>query len=162
MFKVGDFVIYRRDVCQIKEIKEKLFFDKDYYIMSTIDDDSLIIKVPVEASCYLREVVSKKKANDLISQIPSIDMIDADDKDLEYEYKRLLDEGTLENLVKIIKTAYLRNQERLNQKKKIGEKDDNYFQLAEKRLYNELSVSLDLTFDETKQYVIDSVKALLS
>ena len=114
--------------------------------MSTIDDDSLIIKVPVEASCYLREVVSKKEANDLISQIPSIDMIDADDKDLEYDYKRLLDEGTLENLVKIIKTAYLRNQERLNQKKKIGEKDDNYFQLAEKRLYNELSVSLDLTF----------------
>ena len=51
---------------------------------------------------------------------------------------------------------------RLDQNKKISEKDEQYFNQAERRLYNELSISLQLTFDETRQYVIDSVKALLA
>lgn len=51
---------------------------------------------------------------------------------------------------------------RQNQNKRISEKDEQYFNQAERRLYNELSISLHLTFDDTKQYVIDSVEALLA
>lgn len=162
MFKVGDYVIYRRDVCKIKAIKEKLLFDKDYYIMSPIDDTSLVIKVPVDASIYLRKVVSEEGVENLISKIPTIDVIKVDDRELEHEYKKLLDDGSLESLVQIIKTTYLRNRDRFNQKKKVGEVDDTYFHLAEKRLYNELSISLHLSYTETKQYVIDGVEASLT
>lgn len=62
----------------------------------------------------------------------------------------------------MIKTTYMRNQERLSQNKRIGERDEVYFERAEKRLYNELSVSLNLTFDQTKQYVINAVCTLIS
>ncbi len=161
MYKSGDVVIYRRDVCKIKEVKEKHFFNKDYYVMNPIDDDTLIIDVPVDTS-YLRDVITRSEAEDLIAKIPFIDIIEATDRDIEYEYKRLLAENTLENLVKIIKTTYIRNQERLNQKKRIGEKDEYYLQQAERRLYNELSVSLNLSFDKTKKYVIDSVEKILA
>lgn len=44
--------------------------------------------------------------------------------------------------------------------KKIGEIDDSYFKLAEKILYNELSISLGKSYDETKNYVVESVKKL--
>ena len=51
---------------------------------------------------------------------------------------------------------------RIQQKKRVGEKDDYYLKKKKKRLYNELSVSLQLSFEETKQYVVDSVQALLA
>ena len=129
---------------------------------SPIDDDSLVTSVPVDTTSYLRDVITKEETEDLIAKIPSIEIVQASDRDIEYEYKQLLRENTLEALIKIIKTTYMRNMMRQNQNKRISEKDEQYFNQAERRLYNELSISLHLTFDDTKQYVIDSVEALLA
>ena len=35
--------------------------------------------------------------------------------------------------------------------------DDSYFKKAEKYLYNEFSIVLNKTYDETKEYVINEV-----
>lgn len=162
MYKSGDVVVYGRAVYRIKDVKDNYFFNKTYYIMNPIDDDSLITSVPVDTTSYLRDVITKEEAEDLIAKIPSIEIVQASDRDIEYEYKQLLRENTLEALIKIIKTTYMRNMMRQNQNKRISEKDEQYFNQAERRLYNELSISLHLTFDDTKQYVIDSVEALLA
>ena len=82
------------------------------------------------------------------------------DKMLENEYKRLLHEGGYDGLIKIIKTTYLRNNDRINSKKKISEKDETYFNLAEKYLYNEFAVSLGISPEEAKEYVINKVNEL--
>lgn len=162
MYKSGDVVVYGRDVYRIKDVKDNYLFDKTYYIMNPIDDDSLVTSVPVDTTSYLRDVITKEEAEELIAKIPSIEIVQASDRDIEYEYKQLLRENTLEALIKIIKTTYMRNMMRQNQNKRISEKDEQYFNQAERRLYNELSISLHLTFDDTKQYVIDSVEALLA
>ena len=66
--------------------------------------------------------------------------------------------GTYEDLIKTIKTSYLRNKDR---KKKISEIDNEYFNKAGSYLYNEFSVVLNLSFSETKEYVIKSVSSLI-
>lgn len=142
---MGDVVIYKRDVCKIQNIKEDGSGTR-YYIMNPIDDLSLTIKIPVDGTFSLRYAITKEEAQDLISKIPSIETIEVADRDIEYEYKKLLDDNSLESLIKIIKTTYLRNQMRIQQKKRVGEKDDYYLKRSEKRLYNELSVSLQLSF----------------
>ena len=162
MYKSGDVIVYGRDVYRIKDVKDNYLFDKTYYIMNPIDDDSLVTSVSVDTTSYLRDVITKEEAEELIAKIPSIEIVQASDRDIEYEYKQLLRENTLEALIKIIKTTYMRNMMRQNQNKRISEKDEQYFNQAERRLYNELSISLHLTFDDTKQYVIDSVEALLA
>ena len=162
MYKSGDVVVYGRDVYRIKEVKDNYLFNKTYYIMNPIDDDSLVTSVPVDTTSYLRDVITKEEAEELIAKIPSIEIVQASDRDIEYEYKQLLRENTLEALITIIKTTYMRNMMRQNQNKRISEKDEQYFNQAERRLYNELSISLHLTFDDTKRYVIESVKALLA
>ena len=161
MYNSGDVVVYGRDVYRIKDVKDNYLFDKTYYIMNPIDDDSLVTSVSVDTTSYLRDVITKEETEDLIAKIPSIEIVQASDRDIEYEYKQLLRENTLEALIKIIKTTYMRNMMRQNQNKRISEKDEQYFNQAERRLYNELSISLHLTVDDTKRYVIDSVKALL-
>lgn len=75
MYKSGDVVVYRRDVCRIKDVKEHYFFDKTYYIMSPIDDDSLVTSIPVDTTSYLRDVITKEEAEELISKIPYIETV---------------------------------------------------------------------------------------
>lgn len=163
MYKINDIVVYRKDVCRIKDIRRNALSGESYYIMVPIDDDSLIIDVPTENRLGLiRNVINREDANKLIDSIPTIGVIDINDKNIENEYRKLLSEDSLENLVKIIKTAYLRNNERLLNKKKISEKDDNYLKKAEKKLYNELAISLGMGYDEAREYIIEHVQKQIS
>ena len=163
MYKVNDYVVYKKDVCKIREIKKNQMNGKDYYILSPIDDQSLIIGIPIDNKIdYLKSVMTKKEAYDLINKIPNIEPLkNIDDRYIEKSYKELLLSGTHEDLIKIIKTTYLRNNDRLKNNRKISEKDSNYFKQAEKYLYNEISVSLNMTFDETKDYIIKKVQELI-
>ena len=44
--------------------------------------------------------------------------------------------------------------------KKISDKDNFYFDKAEKYLYNELSISLNMNYEEVKKYVFDTVSSI--
>jgi len=156
MFDIGDFVVYKRDVCKVVGYKEKHFQNNDYYELVPILDDSLKIVVPVNSE--LRNVLSREETEDIIDMIPSIDIIRVCDKMIESEYKRILQDGGYTGLIQIIKTTYLRNEDRVNNKRKISEKDDNYFNLAERYLYSEFSISLNMPYEEVKNYVINRVK----
>lgn len=113
--------------------------------MSPIDDESLIIDVPIQNKCgNIYDLFSKEERNKIIEKIPNISIIETDSKNIESEYKNLLLSNSCYDLIKIIKTAYLRNKERLDNKRKIGEKDDMYFKLAEKYLYSEFSFVLGI------------------
>ena len=60
MFKIGDYVIYRRDLCTIKDI-----IDNKYYKLSLIDDNTLSINVPIDNKFgLLRKPISKEEAEE--------------------------------------------------------------------------------------------------
>ena len=152
MFKVGEYIIYKRDLCKVTNI------ENDYYTLSPVQDESLSIKVPASNKFNnLRYPLSKKEVEELMSRIPDIEPIQTTDKLLENTYKELMKTNKHEDLIKIIKTTYLRNQARLNNHKKVGDKDLTFFNQAEKLLYNELSYSLGITYDECKTYIIDKI-----
>ncbi len=159
MFEENDYVVYKKDVCKIREIKHNVMNGNDYYILLPIDDDSLVIDVPVDNRMgYLRNIVTKEEAEKIIDKIKNVEPLEnINDKNIENTYKELLYSGSHEDLIKIIKTSYLRNESRINNKKKISDKDAKYFELAEKYLYNELSIALNKTFDETKEYIINKM-----
>lgn len=159
MYKINDYVIYRHNVCMIKDIKENARLGKEYYVMNPVFDTSLTIDVPVENKMgLLRDVIDSYTAKELIKNIVNIEPLsDVNERYLEAKYKELLNNGSHESLIKIIKTTYLRNKNRINNKKKISEKDNDYFNLAEKYLYNELSISLDMTVQEVKDYIFKVV-----
>lgn len=157
MKNIGDYIVYRRDVCKI--IDKKVYNDNDYYVLSPINDKSLHINVPVNNKLgYIRELISIEDVDNLIKKIPSIDLIDEEDRKLEFKYKELLDSGNHEDLIKIIKTSYSRNKKRVDSNKKISEKDKHYFDLAESYLYNEISIVLNKSYEDTKKYIIDTIE----
>ena len=153
MYNVNDYLVYKNDVCKVKEIKKAYIKDIDYYFLCPKEDESLIIKVPV-SNKEIRNIISKEEALNLIDKIKNIPELDINDKNLENQYKDLMNNHNLEDIIKVIKTTYLRNKKREDEGKKIGEKDNLYFVKAENRLYDELSISLNMTSKEVKNFII--------
>ena len=155
MYQKNDLIVYKKDVCKIIDIKE--IDNYKYLFLVPINDTSLKIQVPIN-NRDIRKLISKEEVNKIINKMPSIEIIKNNNRLLENEYRNLLKEGSYESLIKIIKTTYLRNKERIDNNKKKQEKDDYYFNLAEKYLYTEFSFALGMNFNDTKNYVIKKVK----
>lgn len=158
MFQIGDYVVYKRDVCKVHNIKKNHYQGKDYYVLHPVDDDSLTIDVPMENKCgLLRSVISKKEAEEFVRKIPEIPIISVQERAIENEYKNLMRSNDIVDLIKIIKTSYLRNDSRRENGKRLSEIDENYLKRAEQILYNELSISLGMPFDDVKKYIIKTI-----
>ena len=159
MKKIGEYVVYRKQVCKVVDILKNYLDDKDYYSLVPITDQSLCLKVmATDNNSYIRDLISKDEIEVIIKKIPEIEIITKDERSLEAEYKELLKNGTWEELIKIIKTTYLRNKTRIDSHKKVSDKDSYYFELAEKYLYNEFAIVLGMTYNETKNYIIEKLQ----
>ena len=156
MKKIGDYVIYQEKVCQIKEQKMNEFTKQESYTLIPITDSSLKLTVPINNS-KMKELMTKEELKSFLSLIPTISLIETDEKLLENEYKKLFHSGEREDLIKINNTTYHRNQNRLNNNKKISEKDNRYFEMTENLLYSEIAIILNITLEEAKEYVIKEV-----
>lgn len=119
MYQKNEMIVYKKDVCKIIDIKE--INNYTYLFLVPICDDSLKIQVPINNK-DIRNIISKKDVNNLIKKMPNIEIIKNNNKSLETEYRELLKEGSFENLIKIIKTSYLRNKERIDNNKKKARK----------------------------------------
>ena len=103
MFQVGDFVVYKKDVCKVKEIRQKYINGEDYYILVPIYDETLKIQVPTHNQYgFIRNLISLEEVKNIISRINEISPIEVEDRLLESEYKKLLQSGNHEDLIKII------------------------------------------------------------
>ena len=146
-----DYIVYRKETCKIIEKED------GYYRLVPVNDTSIKYIVPVDSN-FLKKVITKEEIDRLLLEIPEINTIDLGEKQIEQEYKDLMKSGTHEDLVKIIKTSYLRNQIRILNNKRISEIDDEYFRRAEKYLYEEIGIVLNLSFENTKKYIINKLK----
>ena len=158
MYKINDYVVYKKDVCKIADIKEKK--GELYYLLVPVSDNSLKIDLPVNnEQIFIRSLISKEEVDEIIKHIPDVSILTSTNNLLENNYKELLRDGSFESLIKIIKTAYLRNKEREENNKKKSDRDTYYLELAEKYLYTEFSIVLGLSFDETKEYIISKINS---
>ncbi len=155
MKNIGDYVVYKRDVCLVKKIYKNEFNNLECYELNPIDDDSLKISIPITNS-QVRDIISTNDANNLIASIKNVEVLDIPDKQLENQYKKLLSSNRIEDLIPIIKTSYTKNSERVGSNKKVSEKSKYYFDLAERLLYNELSISLNKPKEEIKNLIFAS------
>lgn len=159
MYQVNDIIMYKREVCRIIQRKEKYYKDQDYYELVPLYDDTLKLVIP-SSSPFLRRLITKEKIQELIKKIPSISIIENDSRMIENEYKTLILSEDYEDLIRIIKTTYLRNKERTDHHKKMGDKDLYYFNKAEAYLYQEFAIVLNMSVDEVKDYIIQQINNL--
>lgn len=165
MFEKGEYVVYgSTGVCEVMDITtmdwEGVPKDRLYYVLHPYAQKEGRIFTPVDSQKnVIRRIISKKEADILIEDIPSIDEFKiSNDKLREEKYKECLKSCECREWIRIIKTLYLRRQERLANGKKITAMDSRYFKQAEENLYSELSISLNIPKEQMEKYIADRIQ----
>ena len=168
MFEVGDVIIYGRNgVCKVKKIdvldNPNVDRKKLYYTLQPCYVKGNTIFTPVDnTKVIMRPVLTKKEVMQMIEEIQDIETLWIDDeKKRESAYKDAICKCDCRELVRIIKTIYTRKQTRLAEGKKVTNTDERYFKLAEESLYGEFAMALEMSKEETKDYVVMQVERLI-
>ncbi len=164
MFTSGDYVVCGNNgICQIQDITTLNISGVDktrqYYILKPVFSSGSTVYTPVDtAENTLRKAMNKEEATAFIDSIPNTALIPlADEKTLERIYKEYIHQNSSEDWLKLIKTIYLRKEKRLSDGHKVTALDSRYFKLAEDFLYGELSVALDMSKDEVREHIIQTM-----
>ena len=165
MFEIGEYIVYgNTGVCRVEEVTKMPVpgtrDDKLYYALEPVYRKGCRVFTPVDnQKVKMRPVLTPQEADDLIGRIKEIDILWVkDEKNREQIYKDAIRTCNCEELVKIIKTLYLRKEKRLAAGKKVTSSDAKYLHLAEESLYGELSVVMGIPKDEMEAFIYNRVK----
>lgn len=160
MYRPGDLIIYSGEgVCRVECVgsldlsganKNKL-----YYTIQPIYREGKIF-IPVDTTVFMRPVISRQQADELIRRIPDIEGEVYENRDLRMlneHYQSLLQSHNCENMLQLIKAVYTKQKENLAAGKKPGLVDERYMKRAEDILYGELAVALDIPKDSVLDYI---------
>lgn len=167
MFEVGEYIVYGcKGVCRIENIThiDISGADKDrlYYVLAPIGDEKSIIYAPTDnQKTTMRKVISREEADRLMVELPEIEMLWVpDDKQREAKYKEAMRTCDYRSWVSIVKTLYLRMQERTAQGKKVTALDEKYMRAAENELYSELSLTFGVPKESMENYIKEKIKTV--
>lgn len=164
MFEKGAYVIYGSNgICSIQGVTTLNLSGVDknrkYYLLKPVYTPKSTVYTPVDmADTLLRPALSREEADLLIQAIPDIPpIVITNEKTLENTYKKYMRSNNCRCLVQLIKTIYLRKENRILKGHKVTSLDNRYFSLAETSLYGELAVALDKPRDEIKSYIASCI-----
>lgn len=165
MFKVNDTVIYGTEgVCRVMDITERMFRDKKirYYVLKPVYKENATIFVPTEnetLTAKMRQVLSPEEVRTIIDGMAGEESIWIEDEnERKLRYKTILTSGNCHELVRLIRTLYLHQQEQKARGKKLHLADERFFKEAERMLYDEFAVVLNLRQDQVLPYIIRSIE----
>lgn len=162
MFEKGNFVINANNgICEIEDIVTMNMSgsDKEYYVLIPREEKTAKVYLPVDiAEKRIRLVMNEDDAWTLIKGIKEIEEAYVEnEKEREKIYKEAISSRDPEKLISIIKTLYLRKQERLEAGKKNTAVDERYFKLAENQLHGELAFSLGVDKQKVNQIILEHI-----
>lgn len=153
MYKVGDYIIYgKTGICLVKDIGHKevpgIEGSRLYYTLKPVFTAETIY-TPVDTSVFMRPCITREEAISLIEMIPDIQdeldiKSDIDSRELPNYYKTLIETHDCKDLIQLILTVCSKNQQAIQEKRKLGQIDQNFMRDAEDILYGELSIALDV------------------
>lgn len=164
MFEVGEYIVYgTKGVCQVEDITTMQMGDmpkSQYYVLQPVGQKGSKIYVATgNQKTIMRRILTAQEANELVQEIPQIEELWLDNEKVrEEKYKECIRSCKCRDLVKIIKTLYLRKEKRIREGKKITATDERYLKMAEDNLYSELSIPLKVPKTEMPAYISSHIE----
>lgn len=174
MFQVGDLIMYANTgVCRVEDIytaktaqraETMLNLAKTeeqlYYKLVPVYSRE-VIYIPVDAKVFMRPIISREEANELIANIPNIEeeIFDCRNlKSLSDHYQSFLQTHRCEDLIHLIKSVWRKNQDMIRRGKRLGQTDQRYMKRAEELLYDEFASALDIPRDSVQDYIRQAIE----
>lgn len=130
MFSINDTVLYGANgVCRITDICQKEFSGviKDYYILTPLSNETMTIFVPI---------------NWIL-----------DDNERKEHYRTILSSSNRLEILNMIREIYIHKQKQLKNGKKMHLSDEQLMKEAERLLYSEFSLVLNIRADEVPKFI---------
>ena len=160
VYKVDDMVMYGSfGICKVTAIEKRDLTgeEQEYYILKHINSEKNIFYVPTNndtALSKMHPICSKAEAEELISHMDSEEVIRIDNDILrKEEFSRIIKDADRHEIIRLIKTLYLRRRELAESGKKLRSTDELYLSLAENMLFDEFAYALDIGRDEVAEYI---------
>ncbi len=151
-------------VCRVVSITDNPVDRRDkvrkYYVLEPLFEKASTIYTPVDNDkVIMRRVMTKEEAEELTKRVTEIDTVwIQEEKNREQMYKEAIRTYDCRSLVQVIKTLYIRKQNRIQEGKKVLSSDEQYLRKAEELLYSEMSVALSIPREEVETYIKDVVR----
>lgn len=165
MFEKGEYIIYSHNgICKVEDITHLDIPGVDrkklYYVLVPLNIKGSRVYFPVEKKdANARRLITEKEAWALLDEIQDIPQIwIANEKLREESYKQAMYSSDYRQWVAIIKTLYLRKQDRLAQGKKMAAVDERYLKMAEDALYSELAFVMGKNKAEMEKFIIGYIE----
>lgn len=168
MFHEGDLIVYgSTGVCRVAGVgrpqnvrgadRERLYYTLEpLYLSGTI-------YAPVDTPVFMRPVLSRDAAEEMIARIPSIRAQEqgvSDQRMLSEQYRASFETHQCEDLLRLIKTIYAKSCRRAKNGQKPVQVDQRFQKRAEELLYGELAVALGIAREAVPDYIAQRVSQL--
>ncbi len=164
-FKVNDMVLYGFDgVCKITDITRKTVCGKtlNYYVLKPMATDRSTFYVPVDnpkSTEKMKKVLSPEEITKLIHSMPrSEDMWIENENKRKEVYRQIIADNDREQIIAVIRTLFLKKKELEQSGKKLHKCDETFLKEAEKLLYEEFSLVLDIDRGKIIEYIENELK----
>ncbi len=167
MFQKGDYIIYRNTgVCQVAEIGVPENFPITegtlYYFLVPMRGSGTIY-IPVNSPVFMRPVITREQAVTLISSIPELSPLPIqckDQKALVESYKSMVQTHDCVTLLQLIMSIHQKSSELTEKGKSLGKIDMQYKKQAEEMLHEELSIVLDIPYEDIPSYIRQQLETI--
>lgn len=158
MVEPGSLVIYgSTGVCRVEAVGPKKLMrgvTKTCYTLIPLYSRETIT-VPVDSPVFMRAVIDREQAEQLIDRIPEEppEPIPADTIAARECYERALSTHSCDDLLRLVRRIYLRTQNARQSRRQPSQTDQRYMKRAEDLLYGELAVALGIPREEVAPYI---------
>jgi CarD family transcriptional regulator len=166
MFKIGECILYKgTGVCRIEGITEREFGEniREYYVLKPLEKKGATIYVPADSEkslAKMREVLSADEIKELIDDMRVDEDISwIDDANLRKNlFRDAINSGEPRRLIRTVKTLRSRKRSLLQRGKKLNMTDTQFMKDAERLLYDEFAMGLNIKPDEVNSFIIEQMK----
>lgn len=165
MYQSGDLVVYgSTGVCRVVDVVNPYSHgperNKPFYQLDPIYQEGTIYTPVNGGKVLMRPVMSTKDAQNLIDLIPSVNVEPFRERTLQLlaqRYQSALQSGDCLNLLKLTMSVRAKRAQAESRNRRLGAVDEKYGRQAERLLFGELAVALDIPMEQVKSYIATRV-----
>lgn len=156
MFAPGELMFYgRTGVCRVEAV-ETVNGQPYYRLTPLYQKTGCTIRTPVEGKVFMRRLLTRREAEELIDSIPGVDAQAPQSRslrELSERYLALINTHEASELLALTMAIYAKQQQARQEKRRLGAIDERFLREGEALLFGELAAVLDIAPEEVPAFI---------
>ena len=160
MYKIGDYVVHNgHGVCTILDEVFNQTMNKEFLKLETVHNKMSIMMPKDKTNDFLRPILSKEEIIRHINEGSNLSNdYNKDNKERKNQFQELVTSNNINDTIQLLRYLYQLAADKKKEKKSLGSFDSQFLQQAERKLFNELAITAEISKEEAHNYIINILK----